>query len=314
MKLTFRPYRDDEDYWRLRAFLREVMLLNERQVRSWHVARLDYWWWFINPELEKMDLCESVFLWETESGALAAAVIPEGRGDAFLQLHPAFRTPELEEEMIALAEARLGKTLPDGKRKLTAWAFADDKLRQEILARRGYCRVERPGAQEVIHRRMLDAPLPDVPPTPGYTIRAMGAGLELLERAYASGLGFHNDDIQVARDNRDHPGWYHRIQSAPLYRRDLDIVATAADGSTAAFTTVWFDDVSRTAYFEPVATVPAHVRRGLAKAVIMEGLHRVKHMGCKAAFVGGYSTAANATYFSAFGTECSLFEPWEIEI
>ncbi len=29
MKLTPRPYRDEEDYWRIRAFLRQVMLLNE---------------------------------------------------------------------------------------------------------------------------------------------------------------------------------------------------------------------------------------------------------------------------------------------
>lgn len=50
----------------------------------------------------------------------------------------------------------------------------------------------------------------------------------------------------------------------------------AADGSVASFCTGWFDDVSLTAYLEPVATVSAHRRRGLARAVILEALHRLQ--------------------------------------
>jgi len=108
--------------------------------------------------------------------------------------------------------------------------------------------------------------VPDVPAIPGYAIRPMEGGLELLERCYAAGLAFHGDDIAVARANRDDPSWYHHIQLAPTYRRDLDIVASASDGAVAAFCTAWFDDVSRTGYLEPVATVAAHRRRGLARA------------------------------------------------
>jgi mycothiol synthase len=98
---------------------------------------------------------------------------------------------------------------------------------------------------------------------------------------------------------------------APLYRRDLDLVAVADDGSIASFCTIWFDDVTRTAVFEPVATVPAHQKRGLGKAVMLEGLHRLKRMGCKVALVGGYSQAANALYFSVIGPEHDINEPWE---
>ena len=128
-----------------------------------------------------------------------------------------------------------------------------------------------------------------MPVPAGYTVRALGDGLELLERCYASGLGFHKGDIKIAVDNRNDPTWYRNIQTAPLYRRDLDLVAVAPIGSIASFTTIWFDDVTRSAYFEPVATVPAHQRRGLAKAVMTEGLRRLKRMGAMIAFVGGYS-------------------------
>lgn len=314
MTLSMRTYQDEEDYWRIREFLRQVMLLNERRELSWHVARLDYWWWFANPHLEKIPLAENVFIWETKSGQIAAVLNPEGHGQAFLQVHPDYRTDELGEEMISLAEERLATTGKDGRRKLWLWADSRDGLRQDILTRRGFCRVDGPEEQEVHHRRSLDGPLPDVPLVPGYTVRSLGDGLELLERCYASGLGFHDDDINVARDNRDHPDWYHDIQSAPLYRRDLDIVAVASDGSIASFCTIWFDDVTRTAYYEPVATVPAHQRRGLGKAVIVEGLHRLKRMGARVAFVGGYSQAANALYFSVMGKEYDVSEPWEKEV
>lgn len=80
-------------------------------------------------------------------------------------------------------------------------------------------------------------------------------------------------------------------------------MAIAPDGAIAAFCTIWFDDVTRSAYFEPVATVPAHRRRGLGKALMTEGLRRLQR-------VGGYSRAANALYQSVMGSDHELNEPW----
>ena len=311
MKLTMRPYKNEEDNWNIRSFLRQTMIANNRRELSWHVARWDYWIWFANPDIEKITLKENIFIWETEARKIAAVLNPEQRGQVFPQVHPDFRTSELDEEMITVAEEHLTTTGKDGYQKLCYWIDSKDKSRQEMLIQRGFHKVESPESQEVQHRRLLDEPLPEPPIIPDYIIRSQGDGLELLERCYASGLGFHDDDIHVARENRDHPNWYHHIQSAPLYRRDLDMVAVASDGSIASFCTIWFDDVTRTAYIEPVATVPAHQRHGLGKAVILEGLHRLKRMGCKVAFVGGYSQAANALYFSVMGSDHDISEPWE---
>jgi mycothiol synthase len=91
----------------------------------------------------------------------------------------------------------------------------------------------------------------------------------------------------------------------------LDLIVVASDGSIAAFCTIWFDDVTRTACFEPIATVPAHQRHGLARAIMIEGMHRLKRMGCKVAFVSGFSEAANALYFSVMGREHDIYELWE---
>ena len=313
MKLTMRNYRTEEDYWRIREFLRQLTIINDRRKFNWHVSRWDYWIWFGNPFIGKMPLEEKVFIWETENGQIAAVLNPEDRGSVFLQIHPDFRAPELEEEMVATAERRLTSNTfgKDGKPRIWIWSDSQDKALQEILTRHGFRRIDQAGEQERQCRRSLDGALPNVPPIQGYAIRPLGDGLELLERCYASGLGFHKDDINVARNNRDHPEWYRAIQTAPLYRRDLDLIAVAADGSIASFCTIWFDDVTRTAYFEPVATVPAHQQRGLARALMIDGLHRLKRMGCKVAFVGGFSEAAIALYSSVMGSEHDISEPWE---
>lgn len=307
MNLTCRPYQTEDDFWRMREFLRQVFILNGRREWSWHVARLDYARWHSCLNCARVTLEQVAHLWEAD-GQLVAFVMPDGgRGEAHLCVHPDFHTAGLEEEMLNVAEQRLFVEQPDGARRLCVWSPDNDPLRQDLLTRRGYRKENCPAHQ---WRRDLAAPIPEVPLALGYTIRPLGDGLELLERCYASGLGFHAGDIAIAVDNRRDPAWYRNIQTAPLYRRDLDLVAVAPDGAIASFCTIWFDDVTRSAYFEPVATVPAHQRRGLGKAVMTEGLRRLQRMGATLALVGGYSPEANALYRSVMGPEAELNEPW----
>ncbi len=305
MPLTLRKYHHEDDYWHIRSFLRQVFLLNDRRELSWQVARFDYWRWHSVLNLHDGSL-EDVSLWETEDGQIAAVLNPEGLGEAHFSLHPAFYTPELAAEMVITAEHNLAVTSPEGQ-KLTVWVNEQQTFLKDVLIERGYTQSD---YSEFMRYRSLEAPILDANPPVGYAVRSLGDGLELLERCYASGLAFHDDDIHIARDNRDHPQWYRNLQTAPLYRRDLDIVAIAPDSSVASFCTIWFDDVTRSAYFEPVATVPAHQRRGLGKAVMCEGLRRLKRMGATKAFVGSYSPEAHALYASVGFTEYELLESW----
>lgn len=308
MKLTMRMYEGEDDFWKIRKFLRKVFFLNNFQELSWQVARFDYWRWHGNENIAHFRLEDVIFIWETENQDIAAVLTPEGKGEIHLQVHPHYRTPELEEEMLIMGEKHLSIPGPDNDKHLCVWANHKDHMRHTILKSRGYTQN---GLSEHQRRRTLKEPILEAHPPEGYTIRALGDGAELLERCYASGLAFHEGDIQIAAENREDVTWYRNIQNAPLYRRDLDIVGIAPDGSVASFCTIWFDDVTRTAYFEPVATVPVHQRRGLGKAVICEGLRRLKRMGAVMAFVGGYTPAANALYSSAGFTEYALSEPWQ---
>ncbi len=307
MNLTRRNYQQENDYWRIRAFLREVMHANGRREFSWHVARLDYWRWHVNENIEHLPLEEAIFLWEDAQGRIAGVLNPEGKADVHLQIHPGLRTPQLEEEMIATAEEHLAEPGADGKHKLLIWADAQDELRQSILTRRGYVKDDWPEYQR---RRSLDQEIPEASLAPGYTLRALGETDELPGRSWASWRAFHPDEPDEHYQGWE---WYLNIQRMPLYRRDLDVVGVAPDGKIAAFCTIWYDDVTRTAYFEPVGTVPEHQRRGLGKALMFEGLRRMKRLGGNLAFVGSYSEAAGALYAAAGFTAYDLSEAWEKE-
>jgi mycothiol synthase len=305
MNVLQRRYQPD-DYWRIRAFLREAYLLNDRRELSWQTYRFDYWRWHGVKNIDHFQLEDVITLWETPAGQIAAVLHPEGRGEAFLQVHPAWRSSDLEAEMITLAEQQLAVSDANRPRDLTVWCHEHDAACRALLLERGYTKGDRP---EYLRRRSITAPIAEAPLAPGYVIRSLGDGAELIERCYASGLAFHPDDPQCAVDNRD-VTWYRNIQNAPLYRRDLDLVALASDGSVAAFCTIWFDDVTRTGSFEPVATVPAQQRRGLGKAIMTEGLCRLQRLGATQATVGSYSAHAGALYASVGFTAYDLSERW----
>ena len=302
MKLQVRTYRNEEDYWRIRHFLRKVYLLNGRRQLSWEIVRFDYWRWHINANIFHFPLEETIFICETSDGQIAAVLNPDGKNEAFLQVHPTLRTAALEEEMISMAEERL---MPWGEGgKFQIWADAHDTVRREILMQRGYTKGDWPEYQR---RRTLDLPIADAPIATGYTVRALGDRDEHPARSWVSWKAFHPDEPDEHYQGWD---WYQNVQRAPLYRRDLDIVAVAPDGKFAAFCTVWFDDVTRTGVFEPVGTAPAHQRRGLGKAVMSEGLRRLQRLGATLATVGSYSAEAGALYASMGFTEYDLSERW----
>ncbi len=310
MKLSMRPFRDEDDYWAIRQFLRDVYVRNGRTEHSWLPQRFDYWRFFEMPVFGDGALETDVFLWETESGESAAVLNSESRGWAYLQVDPRFRTPALEEEMVTVAEERLrtiGTTT--GRPVVVVTAQDADAMRTGLLARRGYKR--RAEWQVAPRTRDLSHPIPEIPTPPGYTIRSMDADdEELKRRSWATWRAFHSDE---PADGYRGWEWYRCIQRQPLYRRDLDLVAEAPAGEIASFATVWYDDALRVCTFEPVGTALEHQRKGLAKAVIAEGMRRAREMGARVASVGGGGASglhADGLYAKMFAKDGISTVPW----
>lgn len=298
-----RRYEREDDYWAIRQFLRDVYLRNGRTEHSWQAQRFDYWRHFEIPVFGEGQLETDVFLWETPEGELAAVLNCEGRGRAFLQVDPRHRTLALEEEMVAAAEDHLsGIGTSTGRPYVAVEAQDADAMRTELLARRGYTLCM---WQEVQRARDLSLPIPEGWVPPGYTIRSLGdAGDDVERRSWLRWHAFRPDEPAEAYSRWK--GCHRFLQRQPLYRRDLDLVAEAPSGDIAAFATVWYDDATRACTFEPVGTVPEHQRKGLAKAVIAEGMRRAKEMGALMAVVGGGGPSnppADSLYAQMFARE-----------
>jgi len=305
MKLLRHPYKKEEDYWQIRNFLREVFLLNSRLEHSWHVARLDYWrWHFILNCLSCGPVERVTSIWESADGDIAAVLHPISQNEIRLHVHPGYRTGELEGEIFATAEKRLSAWSEGEISNLYVPIFEDDTLRKEVLTRMGYER--RPGWGH--HwRRDLDTHVPEASLPQGYTIRSMGDINEHPSRSWASWRAFHADE---GDENYDGDwSWYQNIQASPLYRRDLDIVSVAEGGDIASFCTIYYDDYTRSAVCVLVGTAAEHWRRGLGKAVILEGMRRLQALGCTRVFATAHDTAADALYGSVMQTHLAT-ETW----
>jgi len=304
MPLKLRPYETENDYWRLRQFLRDIFLLNNRREVAWQPYRLDYSRWHVHLNCTRTQFCDAVYIWETPNHQIAASVVNEGGADVHLQIHPDFNTPKLVEKMVEVAEEHLPREGKDGEKLLIIWSGARDSDRLEILENRGFKKGK---SAEYARWRNMSDPINDVPIPDGYTVRALGDIDEHSKRSWVSFKAFHPNDPEDTYDGDD---WYENIQRCPLYRRDLDIVAVAPDGAFASFCTAWFDDVTRTGSFEPVGTHPDHQKLGLAKAVMTEGLRRLKQLGATQAHVSSFNPPAHALYSSIGFIDYEISEPW----
>ena len=72
---------------------------------------------------------------------------------------------------------------------------------------------------------------------------------------------------------------YQGVRRTAGYRGDLHLLVEAPDGTMAASTIMWLDEANRTAEFEPVGTHPDYRRRGLARAMLLHGMHRARAAG-----------------------------------
>lgn len=309
MKYRKHAYQTEEDYYLIRNFLREVFLINDRLEHSWHVARLDYWRWHLILNCHSCDPIEKVTtIWKNEDGVIVGVLHPLGEGEIRLHVHPEYRSQALEDAILAHAEEYLSYQTQPGKNTVYLPVFSKDVTRQETLIGRGYTKT---GGISHHWRRELVETIPDMPVTAGYSIRSMGTIDEHPARSWASWRAFHNDEPDTNYDGDW--SWYQNIQSAPLYRRDLDIVAVTSQGKIVAFCTIYYDDHTRSAVCVLVGTAVEHQRRGLGKAVMLEGMRRLKKMGCRWVFVTAYDPPANGLYGSVMQTN-QVTETWIKEL
>lgn len=110
----------------------------------------------------------------------------------------------------------------------------------------------------------------------------------LAARTKAWNAAFPDD----ARDIGD----IESLMCAPGYRADLDFVCET-QSEVGAFCTVWYDERTKSGLFEPVGTAANFQRQGLATAVVLKALARLKEFGAETAYVRVHSENEPAAAF-----------------
>lgn len=292
-----RPYHHETDFNRVRDFLMATYPLTPVGF-NWEIRRWEGW--CLHREQFDRPPWDKVHLWETDAGQVVGAVHPEGEGDAFLQLHPDYR--RLEAAMVAWAEANIAVPADDGKQqRLHIFAQEYDVPRQRLLAERGYEKM--PWLGVTWKMRLGERPFPSPPSPPGYHIRHTTPD-DYQRVADALNAGFERDFHTV-----DELRYF--MTHAPSFRHDLDLAAEASDGSFAAYVGVFYDETNQRGIFEPVCTAPEHRRHGLARALMLEGLHRLQKLGVKTAYLDtGDMVPANRLYEAVGFTEAYKGYVW----
>ena len=123
----------------------------------------------------------------------------------------------------------------------------------------------------------------DMPETRGYKIVSLTEDYRLDQVHHALYLGFnHGDDITYSKKDLEER---KQQTSSPHFSKHYTFVAVSHD-KYVFYVGIWYMKGIKTALIEPVATVPQHRKKYLAKACIYAAIKAVKNDRAKDIFVG----------------------------
>lgn len=88
----------------------------------------------------------------------------------------------------------------------------------------------------------------------------------------------------------------NRLKECSLYDPSLDLAIDTDDGVNAGYSLYWFDPVTKIGLVEPVRVNNDFQRRGLARAMVAQGLNRLVEKGAERLKVSWETEAAGALY------------------
>ncbi len=280
-----RPYAGESDIPLLHQFASRAISAREPGLSYWHPGDVT-WQLFGGAAYDPADVLQ---LWLDHDGAIAGLGWMEPPLNATLDAGPWLDDrADLLKDILDWSEARQrevaatsGSPVPlayamlprDG---LTVTALESDPVRVDLLRARSYAAGERFSYR---FRRDLagNIPEPELPP---------GAVLRWATDADIAGrVDVHRDAWSVWGPSSVTEDGYRGLRAAPGYDAELDVVLEAG-GRLVSYCICWADPDTGFGVFEPVGTRPTEAGRGFARAVMFEGLRRLRARGMHTALVG----------------------------
>jgi ribosomal protein S18 acetylase RimI-like enzyme len=131
--------------------------------------------------------------------------------------------------------------------------------------------------------------------------------MDVADRPVVAGLPERFSLVdRVQRRTESHPmrrrngdGVEARLRQCSLYDPALDLAVETDDGETAGYALFWFDPVTKVGLVEPMRVEDAYQRRGLARALLTDGLDRLAKRGATRLKVGYGNEAGRGLYVGA---------------
>jgi len=232
-------------------------------------------------------------LWHEGDELVGWAVWAPGSRETQVTVHPD-HAARLWPQILAWGTEHARAQAAGGGEPASWWVSAreDDVERIALLEANGFQRQAWKTVQ--YERDLSDVPPPGALPD-GLSVRPLAGAAEIPAYVAAHRAAFNSTNMNDE--------WRQRILRVPGYRPDLDLVVAAPDGRVVAFAILWLGPESAgrcEGQFEPVGVHPDFQRRGLGRAILLEGMRRLRAAGATHALVGTENTrtAANALYGS----------------
>ncbi|MBN1891062.1 MAG: GNAT family N-acetyltransferase [Thermoflexales bacterium] len=191
--------------------------------------------------------------------------------------------PEIESEIVAWGVECIRRAMQE---RSESWTLdtscrSDDTGRIALLERHGFLRQEIHSLHMV---RSLDEPIPTPQVPVGFSIRHVAGEQEVEALVTLHRAAFGTEHMTVEERLA--------MMRVPEYDAELDLLAIAPDGRLAAYCTCSISQEENKhsgrneGYSDPVATHPDFQRRGLAKGLLLTGLHKLKQRGIDTVVLG----------------------------
>lgn len=287
MTLTMRPYAREADLEAIAHLMNDCEAV-DRTDSGTSVSELRQS--FNAPSIDKT---RNIYLWEDAEGQLVGfgrLWVPPATEiiDGFLgfRVHPTARGKDLERQIIAWGEGRMREIQQERgvPVKLRSSSRADQSERITLLESSGF-RADR---YFFAMERSLSQPIPEPQLPEGFRLRQMQgeqdlqAWVEMYNQAFIDHWNHHELTIERVR---------HELNN-PCYNSDLDLIATATDGTFAAFCYCRINPEDNKRKGRPegliicLGTRRGFRHQGLGRAMLLTGMQRLQAAGVEIAKLG----------------------------
>ena len=308
MKIESRSYRDATDLVRMRQLL---MVGKQAHIPASyaHPGTLD---WATHCPPDEQANRRDIRLWERVGESEGPAALEawaiflrhENTFDLFVSplLHGTPAHEAVMDEYVAWTEARARAA---GLKHISPfWALDYDQVMARLLKARGFVVMPADPAAPLFERSLDELPTIKLPD--GFTLQGVRNLDDGRLRASVTHGSFRSND-----DLDRYCAEYAKFIGSAVYDGERDLFVRSPDGRGASACTIWFDPVNAVGQFEPVGTHPDFQGKGLGKAVMAEGLRRMKAAGMRQAIVGfDPNNVAALALYTSMGFQASCYFVW----